>query len=181
MNVDGVHQNRVYKSHSSQITQQVISMKRSSLFATVALVGLTTALNLPGQLVNPASLNASAADSTTQQQIINGTISQGVTMPHSGRAMAQAAAETKDATGLTLTQKIEKVTKNKGQFGGGDQLRRFFFGDLEPLSVQPGGAGMVVNLYNKATDTTFAYCATFDVVVAVKAGKVTQFAPAEVK
>jgi hypothetical protein len=135
-------------------------MKRSSLFATIAFVGLATALNLPGQFVNPSSVTANA-------------------MPQS--PVAQVTPETKDATGLTATQKIEKVTKNKGQFGGGDQLRRFFFGDLEPLAVQPGGAGMVVNLYNKATDTTFAYCATFDVVVAVKAGRVAQFAPAEVK
>jgi hypothetical protein len=185
MNVDTVHQNTVhqnlvYKSHSSQITQQVISMQRSSLFATIALVGLATTLNLPAQLVNPASLTASAADSTTQQRI-SGTLPQSYLTINNGRTIAQTAAETKDATGLTPTQKIEKVTKNKGQFGGGDQLRRFFFGDLEPLGVQPGGAGMVVNLYNKATDTTFAYCATFDVVVAVKAGKVTQFAPGEVK
>lgn len=87
----------------------------------------------------------------------------------------------KDATGLTIQQKIDKVTQTKGQFGGGDQLRRFFFGDLEPLGVQPGGAGMVVNLYNKANNVTFSYCATFDVVVAVKMGKVTRFAPEEVK
>jgi len=91
------------------------------------------------------------------------------------------AAEQKDSTGLTTKQKVETVTKNKGQFGSGDQLRRFFFGDLEPVSVQPGGAGMVVNLYNKATDTTFAYCATYDVVVAVKQGRITAFAPNEVK
>jgi hypothetical protein len=155
-------------------------MKSSSLFATLALVGLATTLNLPGQLVNPASLTAFAADSTTQQRI-SGTLPLIDRTIDNGRMIAQAVAETKDATGLTLTQKIEKVTKNKGQFGGGDQLRRFFFGDLEPLGVQPGGAGMVVNLYNKATNTTFAYCATFDVVVAVKAGKVTQFAPEEVK
>jgi hypothetical protein len=126
-------------------------MNRSSLLATIALVGFATTMNLPAQLINPASLTASAA------------------------------TEMKDATGLTMQQKVEKVTQNKGQFGGGDQLRRFFFGDLEPLSVQPGGAGMVVNLYNKATNTTFAYCATFDVVVAVKSGKVMRFAPEEVK
>ncbi|MBL1208618.1 hypothetical protein [Geminocystis sp. GBBB08] len=82
---------------------------------------------------------------------------------------------------LTAKQKIELVTKNKGQIGGGDQLRRFFFGDLLPLGVQPGGAGMVVNLYNKANDVTFSYCATYDVVVAVKKGKVTMFPPNEVK
>jgi hypothetical protein len=87
----------------------------------------------------------------------------------------------KDVTGLTVQQKIELITKNKGQFGGGDQLRRFFFGDLEPIAVQPGGAGMVVNLYNKANDVTFSYCVTYDVVVAVKKGKVTQFPASEVK
>jgi hypothetical protein len=87
----------------------------------------------------------------------------------------------KDSTGLTTSQKIASLTKHKGQFGSGDELRRYFFGDLEPISVQPGGAGMVVNLYNKASDTTFAYCATFDVVVAIKQGRVTAFAPSEVK
>ncbi len=97
-------------------------------------------------------------------------------------ALVQASAqEMKDITGLTPQQKIDLVTKNKGVFGGGDQLRRFFFGDLEPLGVQPGGAGMVVNLYNKANNVTFSYCSTYDVVVAVKKGKVVKFAPSEVK
>jgi hypothetical protein len=150
-------------------------MKRSSLFATIVLVAFATAVNLPAHLLNPASLAAVAADPTTQQRI-NGTY----VMP--GQPPAIAASEAmKDSTGLTAEQKIEKVTQNKGQFGGGDQLRRFFFGDLLPLGVQPGGAGMVVNLYNKANDITFAYCSTYDVVVAVKAGRVTQFAPGEVK
>jgi hypothetical protein len=98
--------------------------------------------------------------------------------PHLVQASAQ---ETKDSTGLTVKEKIELVTKNKGKIGGGDQLRRFFFGDLLPLAVQPGGAGMVVNLYNKANDMTFSYCATYDVVVAMKKGKVTQFPADEVK
>lgn len=92
-----------------------------------------------------------------------------------------SAAEKKDATGLTAQQKIDLLNKNKGQFGSGDQLRRFFFGDLEPLAVQPGGAGMVVNLYNKANNVTISYCATYDVVVAVKKGKISKFAPEEVK
>jgi hypothetical protein len=77
--------------------------------------------------------------------------------------------------------KINTITKNKGQIGGGDQLRRFFYGDLEPIGIQPGGAGMVVNLYNKANDVTFSYCATYDVVVAVKKGRVIAFPPNEVK
>lgn len=92
-----------------------------------------------------------------------------------------SAAEMKDVTGLTAQQKIDLLIKHKGQFGSGDELRRYFFGDLEPLAVQPGGAGMVVNLYNKANNVTFAYCATYDVVVAVKKGKVTSFAASEVK
>jgi hypothetical protein len=91
------------------------------------------------------------------------------------------AAEGKDATGLTSQQKIDLVTKNKGVFGNGDQLRRFFFGDLTPLGVQPGGTGMIVTLYNKAHNVTFAYCTDFDVVVAVRKGKVTAFPSAEVK
>jgi hypothetical protein len=76
---------------------------------------------------------------------------------------------------------IEIITNNKGQIGGGDQLRRWFFGDLMPLGVQPGGAGMVVSLYNKANDVTFSYCATYDVVVAVKKGRVAKFPANEVK
>jgi hypothetical protein len=85
------------------------------------------------------------------------------------------------AEGPSVQEKIALVTKNKGQIGGGDQLRRFFYGDLEPLGVQPGGAGMVVNLYNKANNVTFSYCATYDVVVAVRKGKVTKFPATEVK
>ncbi|MFB2770725.1 hypothetical protein ACE1AT_15755 [Pelatocladus sp. BLCC-F211] len=97
-------------------------------------------------------------------------------------ALVQASAqEMKDITGLTAQQKIEMLTKSKGQFGSGDQLRRYFFGDLEPIAVQPGGAGMVVNLYNKANNVTISYCATYDVIVAVKKGKITAFAPNEVK
>ncbi len=85
------------------------------------------------------------------------------------------------AEGLSVQEKIALVTKNKGQIGGGDQLRRFFYADLEPLGVQPGGAGMVVNLYNKANNVTFSYCATYDVVVAVKKGRITAFPANEVK
>ncbi|MBD1915182.1 MULTISPECIES: hypothetical protein [Cyanophyceae] len=92
-----------------------------------------------------------------------------------------ARAQETSATGLTGAQQVTFVQEHRGQFGGGDQLRRFFFGDLEPISVQPGGAGMVVNLYNKATDTTFAYCATFDVVVAVAPGRVTAFPDSDVR
>jgi hypothetical protein len=96
--------------------------------------------------------------------------------------LAQASTQDmKDMTGLTVQQKIDMLIKDKGKFGSGDQLRRYFFGDLEPIAVQPGGAGMVVNLYNKANDVTFAYCATYDVVVAVKKGKVTAFLANEVK
>ncbi len=86
-----------------------------------------------------------------------------------------------EQSGPSAQMKISMITKNKGQIGSGDQLRRFFYGDLEPLAVQTGGAGMVVSLYNKANDVTFSYCATYDVVVAVRKGKVATFPSAEVK
>jgi hypothetical protein len=89
--------------------------------------------------------------------------------------LVQAAQE------MTAQQKIELITKSKGQIGSGDQLRRFFFGELEPVGIQPGGAGTVVNLYNETNDVTFSYCSHFDVVVAVGQGKVTQFPAAEVR
>jgi hypothetical protein len=90
------------------------------------------------------------------------------------------AAEVKQS-GPSVQEKISMISKNKGQIGSGDQLRRYFYGDLEPIGVQPGGAGMVVSLYNKANDVTFSYCATYDVVVAVKKGRIVAFAPNEVK
>ncbi len=127
-------------------------MKFTSVLATFALLGLMTAIEVPFQAINPMIAPALAQDS-----------------------------DMKDATGLTVQQKIDMVMQNKGKFGSGDQLRRFFFGDLEPIGVQPGGTGMVVNLYNKANDYTFSYCTTYDVVVAVKKGKVAKFAASEVK
>ncbi len=126
-------------------------MKLSSALASLALAGTMTFGLVPLKPVNLSLAPASA------QEAKNPT------------------------TKLTPTQEIAMVTKTKGQFGGGDQLRRYFFGDLEPIGVQPGGAGMVVSLYNKANDVTFAYCATYDVVVAVKKGKVTTFLASEVK
>lgn len=131
-------------------------MKFNSLFATAALISTITVGNIAYQVTN-SSAQVSAAQQKQQKQ------------------------EKKDVTGLTVQQKIDMLTKNKGQFGSGDQLRRYFFGDLEPIGIQPGGAGMVVNLYNKANNVTFSYCSTFDVIVAVKQGKVKVFAPAEVK
>lgn len=92
-------------------------------------------------------------------------------------SLTQASA----AEELSLQKKLEILTKSKGQIGSGDQLRRFFFGDLEPIGFQPGGAGHVVNLYNQANDVTFAYCSHFDVVVAIKKGKVAKFEASEVK
>lgn len=91
-------------------------------------------------------------------------------------ALVQASAQE-----LSVNQKIVLITKNKGQIGSGDQLRRFFYGDLEPIGIQPGGAGQVVNLYNKANNVTFSYCSTYDVIVAVKKGKIAKFEPNEVK
>ncbi|PSB58445.1 hypothetical protein [Chamaesiphon polymorphus] len=110
-----------------------------------------------------------------------GLVSVGNITTHSSSPSVSIGVIASAAEGPTVQEKIALVTKNKGQIGGGDQLRRFFYGDLEPLGVQPGGAGMVVNLYNKANNVTFSYCATYDVVVAVRQGKVAKFLASEVK
>jgi hypothetical protein len=81
----------------------------------------------------------------------------------------------------TIQEKIEMITKNRGNIGSGDQLRRWFFQDLQPIGIQPGGAGMVVNLYSKKHNYTFSYCSDYDVVVAVRMGRVTRFPADEVK
>jgi hypothetical protein len=96
-------------------------------------------------------------------------------------ALPQLASIAQAAPELTPQQQIDLIIKSKGQIGSGDQLRRFFYKDLTPIGVQPGGAGMVVNLYNKANNVTFSYCSNYDVVVAVKSGKVTQFPANEVR
>ncbi|MBC7883623.1 MAG: hypothetical protein H7Y37_20225 [Anaerolineae bacterium] len=99
-------------------------------------------------------------------------------MSVSGTAVTTFSAQAQE---VPLEKKISLLTKNKDQVGTGDMLRRFFYGDLLPLGVQPGGAGMVVNLYSKTSDYTFSYCATYDVVVAIKKGRITQFPADEVK
>jgi hypothetical protein len=137
-------------------------MKVSSLLTGMAIAGLVTVGNVSLNAVTPTHTGSSTLAAISGQTIL-------------GTAAAEAAE------GPSVQQKIELIAKNKGQVGSGDQLRRFFYGDLEPLGVQPGGAGMVVNLYNKANNVTFSYCSTYDVVVAVKQGKVKMFPANEVK
>jgi hypothetical protein len=98
--------------------------------------------------------------------------------PSSFQASAQ---EVQIAAGVTSQQKIDQITPIKGKPGSGDLLRKLYVKDLSPIGIQPGGAGMVVNLYSKKDDTTISLCTTFDVVVAIKKGKIAMFAPAEVK
>lgn len=127
-------------------------MKLTSVLAGFALVGLVTVADAPLRVINPQLGQASAQE-----------------------------MQMKGPTDLPIQKKIELITAHKGQLGGGDELRRYFFGDLLPVAVQPGGAGMVVLLYNKANNYTFAYCATYDVVVALRKGKVMKFEASEVK
>jgi hypothetical protein len=92
-----------------------------------------------------------------------------------------SAAEVKIAATETAQQKIDQITAVKGMPGSGDLLRKLYAKDLSPIGLQAGGAGMVVNLYSKKDDTTLSLCTTFDVVVAVKKGKIAKFDPKEVK
>jgi hypothetical protein len=54
-------------------------------------------------------------------------------------------------------------------------------GNLEPIALQPGGAGTVVHPYNKANDVTIAYCVSYDAFLAARKGRVAEFDPAEIK
>lgn len=98
--------------------------------------------------------------------------------PNSLQAFAQ---EVKIAQTETTQAKIDQITAIKGKPGSGDLLRKLYPEDLNPIGVQPGGAGMVVNLYSKKNDTTLSLCTVYDVVVAVKKGKIARFKPSEVK
>ncbi|MCC5670434.1 hypothetical protein LC653_43330 [Nostoc sp. CHAB 5784] len=86
-----------------------------------------------------------------------------------------------DPTPPTLEGKLALLRKLKDELGSGDTIRRLFFGDLEPIALQPGGAGTVVHLYNNANDVTIAYCVSYDVFLAARKGRVTEFDPAEIK
>lgn len=63
-----------------------------------------------------------------------------------------------DPTPPTLEGKLALLGKLRDELGSGDTIRRLFFGDLEPIALQPGGANTVVHLYNKANNVTIAYC-----------------------
>jgi hypothetical protein len=94
----------------------------------------------------------------------------------------QAAAQgIQIAQAKTSQQKITQITAVKGKPESAVLLRKLYAKDLTPIGIQAGGAGMVVNLYSKQDDTTLSLCTTFDVVVAVKKGKIAKFNPAEVK
>jgi hypothetical protein len=97
-------------------------------------------------------------------------------------SLVQASAQqVKIAEGETSQQKIDQLTVVKGKPGSAELARRLYVKDLSPIGIQPGGAGMVVNLYSKKDNTTVSLCTTFDVIVAVKPGKIKKFDAAEVK
>jgi len=91
------------------------------------------------------------------------------------------SANPADPTPPTLEKKLALLQKLRDELGSGDTIRRLFFGDLEPIALQPGGANTVVHLYNKANDVTIAYCTSYDVFLAARPGRVTEFDPAEIK
>jgi len=82
--------------------------------------------------------------------------------PNSFQASAQEMK--KEAASETAQQKIDQITAVKGKPPSGPLLRKLYAKDLTPIGIQPGGAGMVVNLYSKKDDTTLSLCTTFDVV-----------------
>jgi hypothetical protein len=75
---------------------------------------------------------------------------------------------------------VAAITQVKGKPESAALMRKHFK-DLSPIGIQPGGAGMVVNLYSKKEDITLSLCTTFDVVVAVQRGRIAKFPAAAVK
>ncbi len=71
-------------------------------------------------------------------------VSSPVILPAINRTSLQASAQ--DAMGQSEIAKISAV-KGKPESA---QLMRQFYKDLTPIGIQPGGAGMVVNLYSKS-------------------------------
>jgi hypothetical protein len=95
--------------------------------------------------------------------------------------LSQVAAQEIKIAAVTSQQKIDQLTAVKGKPGSAALMRKLYEKDLTPIGIQPGGAGMVVNLYSKKDDTTISLCTTYDVIVAVKRGAIAQFDPSEVK
>jgi hypothetical protein len=93
----------------------------------------------------------------------------------------QASAQSMSASPSESQGKIDQILAIKGKPGSGDLLRKLYPKDLNPIGIQAGGAGTVVNLYSKKDNTTLSLCTTYDVVVAAKKGRIAKFNPSEVK
>jgi hypothetical protein len=103
-----------------------------------------------------------------------------VGLPIVNPASFQASAQEMGQDQMAQQDKLALVLSHKGKPESAVDMRKLYK-DLTPIGIQPGGAGMVVNLYSKKEDTTLSLCTTFDVVVAAKKGKIAKFPPAEVK
>jgi hypothetical protein len=93
----------------------------------------------------------------------------------------QASAQSMSTNQSESQGKIDQILAIKGKPGSGDLLRKLYPKDLNPIGIQAGGAGTVVNLYSKNDNTTLSLCTTYDVVVAAKKGRIAKFNPSEVK
>ena len=60
------------------------------------------------------------------------------------------AKQPADLTSPILEGKLALLQKLRDELGSSDTIHRLFFGDLEPIALQPGGANAVVHLYKKA-------------------------------
>jgi hypothetical protein len=92
-----------------------------------------------------------------------------------------AGAAMKIAAGETVQEKIDKLTAVKGKEGSAELMRMLYPRGLMPIGIQKGGSGMVVNLYSKADNVTISLCTDYDVIVAVRRGRIAKFPSAEVK
>ncbi|WP_373539765.1 hypothetical protein [Chamaesiphon sp.] len=113
--------------------------------------------------------------------VLSGTAVSITSLPAFNPNSFQVSAQSMSESNSESQGKIDQILAVKGKPGSGDLLRKLYEKDLTPIGVQPGGAGMVVNLYSKKDNTTLSLCTVYDVVVAAKKGRIAKFKPAEVK
>jgi hypothetical protein len=113
--------------------------------------------------------------------VLSGTAVSITSLPAFNPNSFQASAQSMSESNSESQGKIDQILAIKGKPGSGDLLRKLYKEDLNPIGIQVGGAGMVVNLYSKKDNTTLSLCTVYDVVVAAKTGRIAKFKPSEVK
>jgi hypothetical protein len=76
--------------------------------------------------------------------------------------------------GLAGAADLQGVRAQIHKDGSGAWMRQHFPKDIEPIALTPGGTGTLVVLYSKTADLSIPFCTSYDIIMGVKKGKVTQ-------